>query len=172
VVEERFQLGPGEGPSFRLALGFVRVRCSVPVVDHLDWMGTEVPQALVAPAIGRICQEVAELAHGALVVAQGGADASVHGPQIGRPLIDVLWRPLPRHRIGVPGEGPNCTFLVIDVSRRQVTGELLVAPAFDHRFEDLLVRPQQRQTVDQVQPSRPWNETVPTHPPSLSVYRI
>ncbi|MFF5858830.1 hypothetical protein ACFY8B_24940 [Streptomyces sp. NPDC012751] len=35
--------------------------------------------------------------------------------------------------------------------------------------EYLLVRPQQRQTVDQVEPSRPWDETVPTHPPSLSV---
>ncbi|MEU0603377.1 hypothetical protein ABZ484_34900 [Streptomyces sp. NPDC006393] len=72
----------------------------------------------------------------------------------------------------MPDEGPDRTFLVIDVSRREVPGELLVAPAFDHRLEDLLVRPQQRQTVDQVQPSRPWNETIPTHPLSLSVYRI
>ncbi|MFJ9031435.1 tyrosine-type recombinase/integrase [Streptomyces sp. NPDC102274] len=30
----------------------------------------------------------------------------------------------------------------------------------------------QRQAVDQVQSSRPWNETVPTHQPSLSVHRI
>ncbi|MDF3299417.1 hypothetical protein [Streptomyces tropicalis] len=172
MVEERFQLGPGEGPSFRLALGFVGVCGSVPVVDHLDWVGTEVAQALVVPAVGRVGQEVAELPHGALVVAQGGADATVRGPQIGRPLIDVLRRPLPRHRVGVPGEGADRAFLTIDVSRREVPGELLVAPAFDHRLEDLLVRPQQRQTVDQVQPSRPWNETVPTHPPLLSVYRI
>ena len=62
--------------------------------------------------------------------------------------------------------------LVVDVPQRKIPGELLVAPALDHRLEDLLVRPQQRQTVDQVQPSRPWNETVPTQPPSLSVYRI
>ncbi|MGW4823742.1 hypothetical protein ACWEP4_33550 [Streptomyces sp. NPDC004227] len=135
-------------------------------------MSTEVPQALVAPAVGWIGQEVAELPYRALVVAQGGTDAAVHGPQIGRPLIDVLRRPLPRHRIGMPGERTDRTFLVIDVPRREVPGELLVAPALHHRLEDLLVRPQQRQTVDQVQPSRPWNETVPTHPPSLSVYRI
>ncbi|MGA5089306.1 MULTISPECIES: hypothetical protein [unclassified Streptomyces] len=96
----------------------------------------------------------------------------MHGPQIGRPLVDVLRRPLPRHRIGVPGEGPDCAFLVTDVSHRQVPGELLVAPAFDHRLEDLLVRPQQRQPVHQVQPSSPWNKAVSTHPPSLSVYRI
>ncbi|MEU0033097.1 hypothetical protein [Streptomyces sp. NPDC006333] len=172
MVEERFQLRPGEGPSFRLALGFVGVRGSVPVVDHLDWVGTEVPQALVAPAVGWVGQEVAELPYGALIVAQGGADASVHGPQIGRPFVDVLRRPLPRHRVGVPREGADRAFLVIDVSRREVPGELLVAPALDHYLEHLLVRPQQRQTVDQVQPSRPWNETVSTHPRSLSVYRI
>ncbi|MFI1758513.1 hypothetical protein [Streptomyces sp. NPDC020571] len=96
----------------------------------------------------------------------------MHGPQIRRPLIDVLRRPLPRHRVGMPGEGPDRAFLVVDVSRREIAGELLVAPAFDHRLEDLFVRPQQRQTVDQVQPSRPWNEAVPTRLPSLSVYRI
>lgn len=39
-------------------------------------------------------------------------------------------------------------------------------------LEDLLVRPQQRQPVHQVQPSNPWNKAVPTHPLSLSVYRI
>ncbi|MFG3383340.1 hypothetical protein [Streptomyces sp. NPDC047999] len=98
VVEERFQLGLGEGPSFRLALGFVGVRRSVPVVDRLDWVGTEVPQALVAPAVGWVGQEVAELTHGALVVARGGADTSVHGPEIGRPFVDVLRRPLPASR--------------------------------------------------------------------------
>ncbi|MFD7026528.1 hypothetical protein ACFWAR_00625 [Streptomyces sp. NPDC059917] len=32
-------------------------------------------------------------------------------------FVDVLRRPLPRHRIGVPGERPNCAFLVTDVSR-------------------------------------------------------
>ncbi|MDX3434340.1 hypothetical protein PV664_36535 [Streptomyces sp. ME01-18a] len=144
MVEERFQLGSGEGPTFWLALGLVGVRRGVPVVDHLDGMGSEVPQALLTPAVGGVGQEVAELPYGALVVAQGGADAAVHGPQIGRPLVDVLWRPLPRHRIGVPGEGPDRAFLVTDVSHRQVSGELLVAPAFDHRLEDLLVRPQQR----------------------------
>ncbi|MGW0514985.1 hypothetical protein ACWD1W_38230 [Streptomyces olivaceoviridis] len=132
-------------------------------------MGTEVPQALVYPAIGWVGQEVAELPYGALVVAQGGADASVHGPQIGRPLIDVLRRPLPRHRVGVPGEGADRAFPVIDVSRREVPGELLVAPAFDHRLEDLLVRPQQRQTVDQVQPSSPWNEAARPHPSAITL---
>ncbi|MEU9275360.1 hypothetical protein [Streptomyces sp. NPDC048341] len=172
MVEERFQLGSGEGSAFRLALGLVGVRRGVPVVDHLDGVGAEVPQALVAPAVGGVGQKVAELPYRAMVVAQGGADAAVHRPQIGRPFVDVLWRPLPRHRIGVPSEGPDRAFLVTDVPRREVPGELLVAPALDHRLEDLLVRPQQRQTVDQVQPSRPWNETVPTHPPSLSVCRI
>lgn len=89
------------------------------------------PQALVCPAVGRVGQEVAELAYGAPVVAQGGAHAAVHGPQICRPLVDVLRRPLPRHRIGVPGEGPDRAFLITDVSHQQVPGELLVAPAFD-----------------------------------------
>ncbi|NEA67279.1 hypothetical protein [Streptomyces sp. SID12488] len=172
VVEERFQLGPGEGPAFRLALGFIGVRRGVPVVDHLDGVGPEVPQELVAPAIGRIGQEVAELAHGTLVVPQGGADAAVHGPQIRRPLIDVLRRPLPRHGIGMLGEGPDRAFLVVDVSRREIPGELLVAPALDHRLEDSLVRPQQRQTVDQMQPSRTWNEApsplICHHSPSIA----
>ncbi|MEV5239552.1 hypothetical protein AB0K89_10635 [Streptomyces cinnamoneus] len=101
VVEERFQLGPGEGPSFRLVLRFVGVRRGVPVVDHLDWVGTEAPQALLGPAVGWVGQEAAELAHWALIVAQSGADTAVHGPQIGRPLVDVLRHPLPRHRVGV-----------------------------------------------------------------------
>ncbi|MGI5429653.1 hypothetical protein [Streptomyces sp. CA-179760] len=52
MVEERFQLGPGEGPAFWLTLGFIGVRSGIPVVDHLDWVGPEEPQALVAPAIG------------------------------------------------------------------------------------------------------------------------
>ncbi|MET8747142.1 hypothetical protein [Streptomyces sp. NPDC004728] len=98
-------------------------------------MGTEVPQALVAPSVGRIGQEIAELACRALVVAQGGADAAVHDPQIRRPIVDMLGLPLPRHRIRVAGKGPDCAFLAIDVPRRQVPGELLVAPAFDHRLE-------------------------------------
>ncbi|WP_437014994.1 hypothetical protein [Streptomyces sp. enrichment culture] len=84
MVEERFQLGPGEGPAFWLTLGFIGVRSGIPVVDHLDWVGPEEPQALVAPATGGVGQEVAELPYRALVVAQGGADTTVHGPQIGR----------------------------------------------------------------------------------------
>lgn len=83
MIQERFQLAPGEGPSFRLALGFVGVRCSIPVVDHLDRVSAEVPQALVAPAVGWVGQEFAELPYGTLIVAQGGADAAVHSPQIG-----------------------------------------------------------------------------------------
>jgi hypothetical protein len=67
VVEERLQLGPGEGSTFRLALGFVGVRRGVPVVDHLNWVGPEVPQALVAPAVGGVGQKVAELPYRALV---------------------------------------------------------------------------------------------------------
>lgn len=49
--------------------------------------------------------------HRALIVAQGGADAAVHSPQIGRPFVDVLRRPLPRHRIGMPDERPDRAFL-------------------------------------------------------------
>ena len=117
MIEECLQLRLGEGPSFWLTLGFVGVRRGIPVVDHLDWMSTEVPQALVAPAIGWVGQEVAELPHRALIVAQGRADAAVHSPEIGRPFVDVLRRPLPRHRIGMPDERPDRTFLVIDVSQ-------------------------------------------------------
>lgn len=35
-------------------------------------------------------------------------------------------------------------FLVLDVHRREVAGQLLVAPAVDHRLKDVLVRSQQR----------------------------
>jgi hypothetical protein len=56
---------------------------------------------------------------------QGGTDTAVHGPQIGRPFVDVLRRPLPRHRIGMPGEGPDRAFLVIDIPLREIPGELL-----------------------------------------------
>ncbi|MEU9189380.1 hypothetical protein AB0D14_33535 [Streptomyces sp. NPDC048484] len=172
MVEERFQLGPGERPPFRLALGLVRMRGRVPLVDHLHRMRTEVPQAFVGPAVGRIGQEVAELAYRTLVVAQSGADAPVHSPQVGRPLVDVLRRPLPGHRIGVASEGPDRTLLNAGVSRREIPGELLIAPPLHHRLEDLLVRPQQGQTIDQVQPSGSRHEAVSTHPSSLSVHRI
>lgn len=83
MIKECLQLRLGEGSAFRLALGLVSVRRGVPVVDHLDWVSTEVPQALVAPAVGWVGQKVAELPYRSLVVARSGRDAAVHGPQIG-----------------------------------------------------------------------------------------
>ncbi|MFE7331384.1 hypothetical protein ACFU8W_42065 [Streptomyces sp. NPDC057565] len=62
----------------------------------------------------------------------------------------------------MPGEGPNRPLLVGDVPGRQVPRELLVAPALEHRLEDLLVWPQHRQPVDQVETSRPWCEAAVT----------
>ena len=62
---------------FRLPFGLVHVGGRVPLEDQLDRVRAKAPQAFVGPAVGRVRHKVAELAYGALVVAQGGADAAV-----------------------------------------------------------------------------------------------
>ncbi|MBT2233563.1 hypothetical protein [Nonomuraea sp. NEAU-A123] len=61
------------------------------------------------------------------------------------------------------GEGPHRVLPAVDRAERQVPGQLLIAPAVQHRGEDLFVGAQQRQAVHQMQACGARHETVVSH---------
>ncbi|MFC4122772.1 hypothetical protein [Nonomuraea zeae] len=63
----------------------------------------------------------------------------------------------------MPGEGSDRVLPAVDRAERQVPGQLLVAPAVQHRGEDLFVGAQQRQTVHQMKACGARDETVISH---------
>src|SRR5439155_17645398 len=86
----------GEGPLDRVALGFLGVHGSVPVVADLHRVRPEPLLALRRPPVRRINQVVAEQPHGLLVRAQRRTAKSAYSTQIGAPLVDRLRYPRPR----------------------------------------------------------------------------
>ena len=154
VVEEGLQLVEGERALDRVALGLLHVHGGVPLVHHLDRVGAEPGLALAGPAVGRVGQVEAQHPDRLLVAAQRGAAQPADRAQVPEPLIEHGRGPQPRERVGVRGERAGGAFPGGDGGQRQVAGQLLVAPALEHRGEHLLLGAQQRDPVGQVQPGR------------------
>ncbi len=150
VVEERHQLGVGEGALGRVGLVFLQVDGGVPLVGDLDRVGAEPHLALGGPAVGGVGQVGAERADGFGVAAQDGAVQVAQGPQVAEPFVEPLSRPGPGEGIGMAGERLRRLLAAIDGGEGEVAGEPLVAPALHHRLEDLLLGAQQGQPVHQV----------------------
>jgi hypothetical protein len=163
VVEEGLQLLHGERALERVGLGLLGVHGRVPLVDDLDGVRPEPALALCRPVVGRVGQVGAKPPDGHLVAAQRRAPQPAHGAQVGAPLVDHLRRPRPRVRASVDGERPHGALAALHGPGREVAGQLLAAPAVQHRGEHLLLGPQQRQPGDHVQPGRARGEPLVLH---------
>jgi hypothetical protein len=163
VVEEGLQLLHGERALERVGLGLLGVHGRVPLVDDLDRVGPEPALTLCRPVVGRVGQVGAKQPHGQLVAAQRRAPQPAHGAQVGAPLIDHLRRPRPRVRPSVDGERPHRPLAAIHGPGREVAGQLLAAPAVQHRGEHLLLGPQQGQAGGHVQPGHARGGLVVPH---------
>ena len=83
--------------------------------------------------------------------------------QVTQPLVDHRRRPLPRVGVHVGGECLDCRLPALHGRAGQVPRQLLVGESRQHRREDLFLRPQQHDPVDQMQPRRPWHRPVQPH---------
>jgi hypothetical protein len=163
VVEEGLQLLQRERPLGRVGLGLLGVHGRVPLVNDLDGVGTKAALTLRRPVVGRVGQVSAKQPHGQLIAAQGRAAQPPHGAQVGAPLIDHLRRPRPRVGRSVAGEHPHHALAARHGRGREIAGQLLAAPAVQHRGEHLLLGPQQRQPGGHVQPGHARGGRVVLH---------
>ena len=139
MVEEGLQLVERERAFDRVALGLLDVHGGVPLVHHLDRMGAEPGLALPGPAVGGVGQVQTQHPDRFLVAAQRGAAQPADRAQVPEPLIEHGRGPQPRERVGVGGERAGGAFPSGDGGQRKVAGQLLVAPALEHRAEHLLL---------------------------------
>jgi len=146
-----------------LSFGLLGVHGRVPLVDDLDGVGAEPALTLRRPVVGRVGEVVAKQPDGHLVAAQRRPPQPPHRAQVGAPLIDHLRRPRPRVRRGVGGERPHRPLAALHGPGREVAGQLLAAPAVQHRGKHLLLGPQQRQAGDHVQPGHARGEPLVLH---------
>lgn len=137
VVEEVLQFIEGERALLLPGLDLLQVRRCVPVVHHLDRMGTEALLADRRPVVGRVADVLAERAQRVLIGPQRRVRAAAHRPQVAEPLVGMLRCPLPREHAGVLEERPQPARPLLDRGQGQVARQLLVAPAVQQRLEPI-----------------------------------
>jgi hypothetical protein len=141
VIEQGNQLLAGERPLAGVGLRVRHVHRGVPLVHDLHRVSAKALLTLDRPLVRRVDDVAAERAHRLLVIAQRGALEVTDRAAVAEPLIDQCRGPVPRQRIGVPDECLHRLLAPVDRGERQVAGQLLVAPAIQHRGEHLLLGP-------------------------------
>ena len=157
VDEESIELGPRVGTLRGSAVVLLDVRCGVPVEEDLRRVGAEVLLADPVPSVVGVADVARERPKRRVVAAQRGARDVSDGAQVGRELLDHRRRPVPRILVHVLNEPAHTAQPLLDRRELQVPGELLVAPAVEHHLEHLLVGPEDRHRLHQVDPSRAVN---------------
>jgi hypothetical protein len=145
VVEERLELHLGQRPQRWVALLLCGMDGGVPFEADLGGMGSEHSFAYVVPEIpwvGDVLEEEADVPLVAADRRQGRRlGAASH---LRRELLEVQGPPGPGVLIGEALETSERQLTVPDCLAVEVPAELLVAPAVDHRFEDLVLGAEQR----------------------------
>ena len=105
VVEEGLYLFPRQWPDRRACLVIAGVDRGVPLMADLHRMSAEQFLASLDPAVAAVGQVVAEQRDRVLIRADRAVRARlVAGDQLGRPLLDIGGRPLPRQAPAEHGE--------------------------------------------------------------------
>ncbi|WP_177240150.1 hypothetical protein [Streptomyces monashensis] len=163
MVEERLQLGPGESPLGGVGLVVLDVHGSVPLVHDLHRVDAEPFFAGGRPLIERVGDEVAEGSDGLGVGADRRPREITQSPQVTEPLVHHRRRPLPGEGVDVRGERLHRVLPALNRRAGQVPGQLLIGEPFQHRVEDLLLRPQQRDPAHQLKPRRTRRHDIDPH---------
>lgn len=104
------------------------------------------------------------------MAAQGGAAQPADRAQVPEPIVEQSDTPPPAEHVGVRGERAGDALAGGDGGQREVAGQLLVAPAVEHRGEHLLLGAQQRDAVGQVQSGGTRHPRPNLHPRSLPTF--